>query len=401
MAETKTNQRPKVPTVAGNAPVSVSDPRFGNLTPARQQEVISAELFGKAANMDYEYSEYGKKCALNAIVYAQSFLREKGKTLTDIDLDLFLASLHNIAVTEINPATIPSEAYCDIRGNILIFKPQGVGNERLVRKFGVGIKPETGLHKAWVIREGDDFSLPQFDGLEIIAPTWTPKSLSGKVIAVVYPLEKANGDVEWLMADRSSVIANVVAQVRQNALYAFIAKDEQGKPVYRYGKQVVDIKARDAYYERVNQLAEAAKGDLDKFLANAEIKRYVNPTYTSYGSMEAMIERKMKNNALKQYPKDYESSVIAKAVADMAEDRDDTLDGDAQYVDVSENVIEKVEEETKRPAKGEPVHDFSVDDETGEIVTEPAKPEPKPEKAAPKPTKAEEEPVADELDDLL
>lgn len=395
MAETKTNHKPKVPAEAGQVPVSVSDPRFGKLTPARQQEVISSELFGKAANMDYDYSEYGKKCALNAIVYAQSFLREKGKSLADIDLDLFLSSLHNIAVTEINPAAIPSEAYCDIRGNVLVIKPQGAGNERLTRKFGVGIKPDTGLHKPWVVRQGDDFSLPQFDGLDVTAPKWTPKSISGKVVAVVYPLEKANGDVEWLMADRSSVIANVVAQIRQNALYAFIARDEAGKPVYHYGKQVVDIKARDAFYERINQLAEQANGDLDKFLEYPEVKKYVNPTYTSFGSREAMIERKMKNNALKQYPKDYESSIIAKAVADMDEDRDDSTDSD-RYVDVSEDVVEKVEEETKLPPKGEPVPDFSVDDETGEVIAEPAKPEPKPE---PKPAK--EEPVADELDELL
>ena len=115
-----------------------------------------------------------------------------------------------------------------------------------------------------------------------------------------------------------------------------------------------------------------------------------------------MIERKMKNNALKQYPKDYESSVIAKAVADMAEDRDDTLDGDAQYVDVSENVVEKVEEETKLPPKGDPVPDFAIDGETGEIVAEPAKEEPKHAKAAkPEPKPTEEEPEVDELDDLL
>ena len=368
--------------------LSTSDPKFLTLSPARQQEVISAELFGTAEKMDYNYTEYGKKCALNGIVAAQVYLRGVNKEFKDVNLQLFLLSLHNLAVTELNCATIPSEAFCDMRGDVLTFKPQGVGNERLVRKFGVGIKPDTGLHKCWVIREGDEFTLPQFDGLTITPPKWTPKSISGKVRMVVYPVEKCDGDVEWLMADRSSVISNVVAQVRQNALYAFIVKGEDGKPMYRYGKQVVDAKARDAFYEKINQLAEDVNGDLDKFLAYPEVKKYINPTYTSFGSREAMILRKMQNNALKQYPKDYESSIVAKAVSDMAEDYDDSL-SKKDFIDNDENVVERVEKETKALPTGEKVQDFEVDESTGEIVEEPkeehkplqkpqAKPDPNP-----------------------
>lgn len=362
------------PAVIDNNPISTSDARFPELSPARQQEVISAELFGTAEKMDYKYSDYGKKCALNGIVAAQVYLRGINKDFKDVNLNLFLLSLHNLAVTELNCATIPAEAFCDMRGNVLTFKPQGVGNERLVRKFGVGIKPETGLHKCWVIHEGDDFTLPQFDGMQVVPPKWTPKSLYGKVKMVVYPVEKENGDVEWLMADRSSVITNVVAQIRQNALYAFILKDENGKPSYRYGKQVVDSKARDAFYEKINQLAEEANGDLDKFLANPEVKKYINPTYTSFGSKEAMIERKMKNNALKQYPKDYESSIVAKAVSDMAEDYDESLNN-RDFADSEQDVVQSVEEETKAEPTGEKVPDFEVNEETGEI-SEPERKEP-------------------------
>lgn len=379
--------------IKGKSAITTASPEFLTLSPARQQEVISAELFGTAEKMDYKYSEYGKKCALNGIVAAQVYLRGVGKEFKDINIPLFILSLHNLAVTELNCATIPSEAFCDMRGDVLTFKPQGVGNERLVRKFGVGIKPETGLHKCWVIREGDEFTLPQFDGLETVPPKWTPKSLSGKVKMVVYPVEKANGDVEWLMADRASVIQNVVAQCRQNALYAFIVKGEDGKPVYRYGRQAVDTKKRDAYYEIINNLAEQANGDLDKFLSNPEVKQYINPTYTSFGSREAMILRKMQNNALKQYPKDYESSIVAKAISDMNEDLDESLN-ERNAIDEHEDVIERVEKETERPPQGEKVPDFEVDESTGEIVDEPkeepqqaqkpqAKPEQKPANKGP------------------
>ena len=234
--------------------------------------------------------------------------------------------------------------------------------------------------------------------MQVVPPKWTPKSLYGKVKMVVYPVEKENGDVEWLMADRSSVIANVVAQVRQNALYAFILKDENGKPSYRYGKQVVDSKARAAFYEKNNQRAEEANGDLDKFLANPEVKKYINPTYTSFGSKEAMIERKMKNNALKQYPKDYESSIVAKAVSDMAEDYDESLNN-RDFADSEQDVVQSVEEETKAEPKGDKVPDFEVNEETGEI-SEPERKEPT---SATKP--AEEatsaKPAQDDYEDLV
>lgn len=349
-------------------PLSTSDSGFLQLSPAKQQEVISAELFGTAERMDYNYTEYGKKCALNGIVAAQVYLRNAGKSFQDINLPLFVLSLHNLAVTELNCATLPAEAFCDMRGNVLAFRPQGVGNERLVRKFGVGIKPETGLHKCWVIHEGDEFTLPQFDGLDIVPPKWIPKGVSGKVIMVVYPVEKANGDVEWLMADRASVINNVVAQIRQNALYAFVKRDQAGSVIYYKGKPQIDAAARDAFYDRINKLAEQAAGDLDKFLAYPEVLKYVNPTYTSFGSREAMIERKMKNNALKQYPKDYESSIVAQAVSDMNEDYDESLNESPASIEERRTVVEKVEEETKAPPTGEQVPDFSIDESTGEVI---------------------------------
>lgn len=391
MAETKTTKEGGAHVAPSSRPgaiVTTADPRFPTLSPAKQQEVISAELFGNAAKIDCDYTEYGKKCALNAIVAAQVFLRDHGKDFKDIDVQTFVLSLHNVAVTELNCSTVPSEAYCDLRGNVLTIRPQGVGNERLTRKWGVGIKPETGLHKCWVIREGDEFSLPQFDGMDVVPPKWTPKSLHGKAILVVYPVEKKNGDVEWLMADRASVISNVVAQIRSNTLYAFMKTDANGNLLDKYGglaypkgkyRPVVDVDKRDAFYETLNKLAEQANGDLDKFLEYPEVRKYINPTYTSFGSREAMIERKMKNNALRPYPKDFESSIVAKAVDAMQEDYDESLDSD-RYVDEGKDVVSTVESETKTLPKGEPVPDFSVDSETGEVMAEPAKPEPKPEK---------------------
>lgn len=343
--------------------------KISDLPPAQQQEVLSSQLFGSEAAAQVEYTAYGKKCAVNAIVATQSYLKANNKSFKDVDANLFLLSLHSIAVSEINCAAMPSEAYIELRGNVLAIKPQGAGNESLVRRFGVGIKPQTGLHKAWLVREGDEFEFPCFDGLNSVPPKWRPKSFTKKVIRVVYPVEKTDGTVEYLIAERDSVISNVVAQLRQTLLYAFVKRDPQtNAPLKdRWGKTVIDAKARDEAYERINKLAENAKS-LDDFLSNPDISKYLNPTYTSFGSREAMIVRKMQNNALKQYPKDYESSAAARAMKLLDEDYDGTTDEPPQAFrkESKEDVVATVEREIAAPQSGPVVQAFDVD-ENGEV----------------------------------
>ncbi len=359
-------------------PEQVSD-----LTPAKQQEYLSARLFGNAASMDVVYTEYGKKCAANAIVQTMSYLKSNNKSFKDVDVDLYMLTLHSVALTELNCAANPSECYVELRGNILAIKPQGAGNERLTRRFGVAIKPKTGLHTCWKVREGDEFHMPQFNGLEVTPPVWKPATgnMANKVVVVVYPVEKTDGTIEYLIADRNSVKSNVVAQIRQTLLYAFYKTDEKGYRLKdKYGRFIVDAERRDKAYALINAKAEAAK-TLDEFLDDPEVAKVLNPTYTSYGSREAMIVRKMQNNALKQYPKDYESSAVAEAMKLMDEDYDDTIDEKPELLraPVQEDVVEKVERETKAAPKGPQIADFSVNEETGEISAKkeekPAKPE--------------------------
>ena len=114
-----------------------------------------------------------------------------------------------------------------------------------------------------------------------------------------------------------------------------------------------------------------------------------------------MIIRKMENNALKKFPRDFTSEVIAEAVDALREDRDESVED--QKPQPKRDVIDQVEEETKALPKGDAVPDFDVNEETGEVnIPEPQKVEEAEvnEKPAEAPQEAADK-QADDYDDLM
>lgn len=297
------------------------------------------ELDNAASQMGTGITEYGKKCFVNAVAGIVNHCKLNGIELKQLDGTQLRLQLQNIAFMELNWASIPSEVYADFRkitneetGEVkynLAIKPQGAGNEKLIRKYGVGIQKDTGLKSAWLVREGDDFLFPTYDGLNVIPPKWTPKSYDKKVIMVVYPLVKIDGSAEYLIATREGIKPNIIAQIRQNTQYDFKSKEE-----------------RKQFYAQVDE-------DAENMSVDELIKKYaeqVNPTYTSGGSKEQMILRKMKNNALKNYPKEYDNTYIKEAVEAAFEDVDDTIKEKPSKVR-GEELVEKVESEiNEKPA---------------------------------------------------
>ena len=176
------------------------------------------------------------------------------------------------------------------------------------------------------------------------------------VMAAGVPAEKEDGSVEYLIATRESVKANIIAQVRQNALYKFTKEVEKTNPRTgeTYTKEEVDKEARDKFYDELNKKAE--KMTLDEFLNDEEVLKFVNPTYTSGGSKEQMILRKMKNNALKNYPKEYDTSIIKNAVQNMFEDFDESLLE-------RKDVVKKVQKELDEDLNDDVIQDFTAKEE--------------------------------------
>ena len=360
------NEKQVVATATQN-PVASSKDKATSL-----QVTLMNRLDAATQEMGQEFTPYGKQCVINAIAGFLILCKGKEIALDQIDSTTIMLALQNVGYTELNCAAIPSECYFDLRKTTkngktsytVSIKPQGAGNEKLVRKYGVGVEE---LMPAWLVREGDKFTLPSYKGLEMTEPEWERKSLDGKVVMVVYPVKMKNGRVEYLMATRESIKPNIIAQIRQNALYADEFKKDwtgsDGKKHYS-----TDEKKRDEFYARLD--AEFENLTVDQILANPEWMKWVNPTYTSGGSREAMVLRKMKNNALKNYPKEYDSTYIAEAVKSMFEEKDDSLNEPPVALRKSvDATIEKVEKEieTEEPPTANAPADFDVDDETGEV----------------------------------
>lgn len=328
------------------------------------QDQLLGELEKSAKSMGQDFTEYGKKCVINAIAKLVIDTKQQGYGLDSFDPTLVRLALQNIGYTELNIAAIPSECYFEIRNTkdgkkTLAIKPQGAGNEKLLRTYGVNVKE---VRPCWKVREGDEFTYPSYDGLNMNPPKWTPKSFDKKVIMVVYPVIKTDNTVEYLIATREGIKPNIIAQIRQNTLY-----DKNKEQIY------ADI-------ER-----DAEKMSVDELLATEKWAKLVNPTYTSGGSKEAMILRKMCNNALKNYPKEYKDSYMASAIEDMFEDKDDSLKAPREYIDA--DTVEKVEQEIKEEPKGAKVNDFDADSDG--VIEEEVKVETQPD-PTPAPKKVED-----------
>jgi len=353
----------------------------------QKNEIIGIEQTLKESGC--ELTPYGKKCAINVIAGVIAFLKEQGKDVKDVNITLLRLSIQNVALTELNYAAIPAEIYFDLRGDVLTVKPQGAGNEKLTRTYGVDV---SSISMPWLIREGDDFTLPSYDGETCVPPKWTRKSLDKKVIAVCYMVKKTDGSTEWLISGREEVAGNLIAQIRQNALYKFNKKDKDGKTIFsKYGKPLVDTEARDKFYDSLNDRK------LDDLLSDPNLKEFINPTYTSGGSKESMIIRKMKNNALKLYPKEYDNSLQKDAVASMFEEDDksikvntnpdDIIDATAPVADAPKDF--EVDDDgvvTKPVAEDSKKEDNDIEEDAEESTTEPVE-EPKPTQAEKKETK--------------
>ena len=343
------------------------------------QSTLLSQIENGATSMGQPFSPYGKQCVVNAIASLILLCKGKDNDLSQLDGTMVRLALQNIGYTELNVAAIPSECYFDLRKTTVdgkttyavSIKPQGAGNEKLVRKYGVGIK-EHGLLSAWLVREGDEFVYPSYDGIQLTPPKWIRKvGDDKKVVMVVYPVLKADGTQEYLIATREGIKPNIIAQIRQNTLYAF--KKDKVNPKTGKTWQEPDEEARDAFYEEIN--TEFEKLTVDQILDDPRYKEYVNPTYTSGGSKEAMIIRKMKNNALKNYPKEYDNIYIANAVTNMFEDKDDSVlePAPAAKKKTVDETIDATNKELDEKPSEDAAQDFTVDEETGEVVrgTEP------------------------------
>lgn len=293
-----------------------------------------------------EMTDYQRQCVMSAIAVVDNLLKAKSKTWGDVDQNSLADALTQTATLQLNPTANPAEVYYILRnkknGNDWITEVEvgveGDGNDSLLRRFGAEVKT---VHKFWEVREGDMFVYPTYKGIEMSPPEWQPKG-SGKVIRVVYPITKTNGEVEYLISEREDVDKNLKAHINNNLMNKTFGIAKSRFDASYAQKKEIDEKKRE-----ITDLFKYMS--LDEMLTDKTLDEYISPAWKDAQSSESMIIRKMRNNVVKKYPKNFENAFLARAFNEASDEtakqvrRDVTENANQEVLDFDT----KEKEETK------------------------------------------------------
>lgn len=287
--------------------------------------------------MNVVLSDYQKLCVRNMITKMAVLAEKDGKAITEFSQTNVTEILQQVAMLELNPSATPRECYVIIRNvnygtserpnwkKEFEFGLEGDGNDKLLRRYGVGVKK---VHPCWVVHKGDDFTYPSFKGLDIEPPTWVPKSFVGQIERIVYPVEYDDGSVVYHISERESVAGNLKAHISNNLI-----KVKSGTPYY--GKS-------DEINKKVADLT------LEQMFTDSDALSIMSPAWKNAGSREEMILRKMRNNAIKKIPKDFSDAFTQMQYEKTYEDYD-------QFEDERINREEALEIAVEEKAVSEPI----------------------------------------------
>lgn len=288
---------------------------------------------------DYEacgvhFDEYSRQCAKNAVEKIFAIVRtdKNIKDMNDLDLSNLRSIVEQCASLKLNANAYPRECYFQIRsvkvGNGYVKQVEmgieGAGNDAILTNYGKDVEQ---VYPYWVVKEGDTFIAPKHRGIEITPPEWEEKGLpNAKAVKVVYPVKLKDGSVQYLIADREGVKINLFAHVRNNLMnetFGIVEKRYDATPEQK--KQIEEKK--QPIYEALRKCET-----IEDMLACEIARPYMSGAW--FDTPESMIVRKMCNNAIKKFPKNYDT-MASKAFIDM----DDT------YQQVQEEVVENANAE--------------------------------------------------------
>jgi hypothetical protein len=267
--------------------------------------LIKKQIEGNGINMD----QYTRQCVISALSAINNVLDAKGISWNDSTLDKssITESLLKVAALKLNSYANPREVYFTIRNakqSDGTWKKQvemgieGDGNDAILARFGRDIKK---VGQFWLVREGDDFEYPTYNGFDVIPPKWTPKG-KGNVVRVVYPIMKTDGTLEFHIAEREDVAKNLYAHIQNNLMNETFGICES-----RYKASAKQLEQINAKKQEI--LKKAKELGLDA-LDDEELQKWISPAWTDYQSRENMIIRKMRNNVVKKIPKDFGNAYI-------------------------------------------------------------------------------------------
>lgn len=305
------------------------------------------------------FDEYSKQCAMAAMTSIYQLVKDsdKVKDLNSLDTSNLREIVGQAASLKLNANAVPRECYFQLRtkkvgDNYLQVVEMGIegdGNDAMLRNYGENVDT---VYPCWLVKEGDEFSYPKHKGIEMTPPEWEEKGQSQKVIRVVYPIKLKDGTFQYLIAEREGVKVNLFAHVRNNLMNETFGllgmkKDKNGKsvPRTRYDATPEEKKQIDAKKEEIYDALRKCE-TIDDMLACEIAKPFISAAWLD--TPESMIVRKMRNNAVKKYRKDFNS---------MAKQSFNQLD--ETYVSVQEEISENANSE-----------DFIVDSPAVEVTEE-------------------------------
>lgn len=310
-----------------------------------------------------QMTAYSKECVLHSISAINAVLDKAGITWADPQLDKSTVSdiLIKISSFQLNAAASPREVYFQLRNEkskgidpetgrqIDVWKKkvemgiEGDGNDAILSRFGRGVLK---VCQIWKVHENDDFKYPSFNGLDMTPPQWTPKG-GGRIVKVVYPIIMKGHDdqayTEYYIAEREDVVNNLMAHINNNLMQETFGFAENKYKATSEQKTKIDVRKREL-------LSKAKKLGLDGALDDEELQQYISPAWTDYHSREAMIERKMRNNAIKKIPKDFGNGLL-----------------ETMFEDSTDETYRATAQEIKQLANSNPI-DIDIDEETGEVI---------------------------------
>ena len=252
-----------------------------------------------------EFDEYSKKCAMSAMGSIYQLVQNTDKTtMSDLNTSNLREIVEQCASLKLNANAVPREVYFQLRSKqingewkkVVEMGIEGDGNDALLRQFGNEVSK---VYPVWIVKEGDEFTYPKRVGIEITPPTWEQKGLSEKVSKVVYPVKLTDGTMEYLISDRENVKTNLIAHIRNNMMNETfgICKDRYKATA----EQKQQIKAKK---EEILSAVRACE-TLDDMLKCSVAQPYISAAWLD--TPEQMITRKLRNNAIKKFPKDMNS----------------------------------------------------------------------------------------------
>lgn len=249
-----------------------------------------------------DFDEYSKHCAMNAMTNIYQLVTTSNVNIANIDNSNLREIVGQCASLKLNANAVPSECYFQLRkkkiGNQYVqtveMGIEGDGNDAILRNFGENVES---VYPVWIVKKGDKFTYPKHVGIEITPPEWEQMGESEITEKVVYPVKLTDGTVQYLISERQGVKINLFAHVRNNLM-----NETFGIAKSRYDATPEQLEKIKAEKEKI--FVALRQCETVEEMLECEIARpYISAAWLD--TPESMIVRKMRNNAIKKFKKNY------------------------------------------------------------------------------------------------